>query len=222
MKKPDQGMLVKRVGLIVTMLMLVGLVVVIWPGGGHFGDGTGKGGEEGRQDLSDAGVEVNDHDTAGGRVRRDRSDEPKPWRADPAVIAMYAEADRKDAANSELEIFFRSQGITNYLDLMADALSGDAEALHGVFALPATDGAASESFAIGLQRLLEQLGDRYFAHHLGRQDPKVQRRIIKMIWRDVFDQIAAGQVPVLGNQTCEATGRLAVRLREAEQAGDAQ
>jgi hypothetical protein len=152
------------------------------------------------------------------RPRRERSQEPSPWKASPDVIALYSRLAEEGNPHSDLSIFYEREGFLNYYGLMRDALRGDQAALAGIFDSPLTDGSASESFSIGVAKLLEELGDRYFAYQLSKQNPEIQRRIINAIWRGKFNEIANGEVPTLGNQTCPATGQLAQKIKKQNKA----
>ena len=147
------------------------------------------------------------------RPREERQSGPKAWRVHPDVIARYSE-ETKEKLNfydSDHGMSYKRQGFLNYYELMRQALQGDQDSLASIFDSPPTDGAASEGFSVDVTCLIEQLGDSYFAHHLSKQSPKVQRRIISLLWRGEFDKIAEGYVPSVGDQLCPYTGHLATK-----------
>jgi hypothetical protein len=154
------------------------------------------------------------------RPRKERQSEPKPWRAHAEAIARYSEETKENLNfyDSDHGMSYKRQGFLNYYELMREALQGDQDSLASIFDSPPTDGAASEGFSVDVTCLIEQLGDSYFAHQLSKQPPKVQRRIIRSLWRGDFDKIAEGYVPYVGEQLCPHTGQLATKINDAEQA----
>lgn len=157
-----------------------------------------------------------ERDSSAGRGQRiDSSREPKPWRVNPTVLEHYSpEMEQQFYQISDLGMFYESRGFRDFGKLMREALLGDPDALAQIFTSPEADGAASESFDHVIREFLEQVGDRYFAHHLGKQPHEVRLRIVTALWRHQIDEILDGLIPSIGDQTCPSTSRLA-RNQEA-------
>ncbi|MGB6221102.1 hypothetical protein [Haloferula sp.] len=152
-------------------------------------------------------------------AREKASSDPEPLVADPEVIELYQSP---EYGRSDLEEFYASRGIDNYPELMLGALKGDADDLGEVFGLPPTDGAATESYQVGVETLIQQLGDRYFAFHLAKQPEEVQRRIVWLLWgaklsEATIDNIPGG-APLAGNGAeYPETGEILMSVFSAEE-----
>ena len=148
--------------------------------------------------------------TTSEKIRRERPAEPQPRPPDAEILQQYS-AEEEDAfyRDSDLGQFYQRQGFLNFFGRMRGALTGNPADLAAIFDSPLADGTAAEGFDVMTGELLEQLGDRYFAHQLAKQPPEVQQRILKAIWgRDGFQGDRIDGIPLAGDKHYPFTGRL--------------
>ena len=144
------------------------------------------------------------------KTRRNRPAGPLPRAPDAWILEQYsAEAEAAFYRDSDLGQSYQRQDFLNFFGLMRGALEGSAADLEAIFRSPPTDGAASEGFGVMMAELIGQLGDRYFAHHLGKQPVEVQRRILRAIWGPLGIQgTRVDGIPLVGDNHYPFTGRL--------------